>query len=180
MTRPADFGFDEEAQILRDTARRLLHEQCANEALHRLVAASSAPARARESVWDRALWRRIVELGVGTHAGRCVEVLAANDLVVDVLHGGGGLVRRRREPLGIRAGEHEIGATLHRVDYVRFEVVYQSAINEDLGQHAVVGGHEPVGQVKVLRVVDGDAAHLRRIGNDHVCDVKPLASGAQL
>lgn len=63
MTRPADFGFDEEAQILRDTARRLLHEQCANEALHRLVAASSAPARARESVWDRALWRRIVELG---------------------------------------------------------------------------------------------------------------------
>ena len=63
MTRPADFGFDAEAQILRDTARRLLHEQCANEALHRLVAASSAPARARESVWDRALWRRIVELG---------------------------------------------------------------------------------------------------------------------
>ncbi len=63
MTRPADFGFDEEAQILRDTARRLLQERCATEALHRLVAASSAPARARESVWDPALWRQIVELG---------------------------------------------------------------------------------------------------------------------
>lgn len=63
MTRPQDFGFDEDAQIVRDTARRLLAEHCGNEALHRRVAASSEPGRARESVWDEALWRRIVELG---------------------------------------------------------------------------------------------------------------------
>lgn len=63
MTRPHDFGFDAEAQILRDTARRLLQDHCAPETLHRLVAADPEPARARECVWDRQLWRRMVDLG---------------------------------------------------------------------------------------------------------------------
>jgi alkylation response protein AidB-like acyl-CoA dehydrogenase len=74
MTRPHDFGFDETAQILKDTARRLLQDHCAPEALHRLVAASSEPARAIETVWDPSLWRKMVDLGwtavaVPEHAG---------------------------------------------------------------------------------------------------------------
>ncbi|MFY0535674.1 acyl-CoA dehydrogenase family protein [Nannocystis pusilla] len=74
MTRPHDFGFDETAQILKDTARRLLQDHCAPEALHRLVAASSEPARATEGVWDPSLWRKMVDLGwtavaVPEHAG---------------------------------------------------------------------------------------------------------------
>jgi alkylation response protein AidB-like acyl-CoA dehydrogenase len=63
MTRPHDFGFDEAAQILKDTARRLLQDHCAPEALHRLVAAGSEPERASECVWDEALWRRMLDLG---------------------------------------------------------------------------------------------------------------------
>jgi len=63
MTRPHDFGFDETAQILKDTARRLLQDHCSPEQLHRLVAASSEPARASECVWDPALWRKMVDLG---------------------------------------------------------------------------------------------------------------------
>ncbi|MDC0668364.1 acyl-CoA dehydrogenase family protein [Nannocystis radixulma] len=63
MTRPHDFGFDETAQILKDTARRLLQDHCSPEQLHRLVAASSEPARASECVWDEALWRRMLDLG---------------------------------------------------------------------------------------------------------------------
>lgn len=63
MTRPHDFGFDETAQILKDTARRLLQDHCSPEQLHRLVAASSEPARALECVWDPALWRKMIDLG---------------------------------------------------------------------------------------------------------------------
>lgn len=63
MSRPHDFGFDEEAQIVRDTARRLLTEHCSNEALHRRVAADPGPGRARRCVWDEALFNKIVELG---------------------------------------------------------------------------------------------------------------------
>jgi alkylation response protein AidB-like acyl-CoA dehydrogenase len=63
MTRPQDFGFDEAAQMLRDTARQLFKDRLPTEALHRLVAADPEPARARECVWDPSLWRRMVELG---------------------------------------------------------------------------------------------------------------------
>lgn len=63
MIRPHDFGFDETAQILKGTARRLLQDHCAPEALHRLVALDAGPARASECVWDEALWRRMLDLG---------------------------------------------------------------------------------------------------------------------
>ena len=62
MTRPHDFGFDETAQI-KGTARRLLQDHCAPEALHRLVALDAGPARASECVWDEVLWRRMQGLG---------------------------------------------------------------------------------------------------------------------
>lgn len=63
MTGPDDFGFDEEAQILKETARRLLRDHLPPDALHRLVAASCDSARATACVWDEALWRQIVALG---------------------------------------------------------------------------------------------------------------------
>lgn len=62
-TMPRDFGFGEEAQLLRDAARRLLLERCPPERLHRLVAADESLARARACVWDRGLWRTMIELG---------------------------------------------------------------------------------------------------------------------
>ncbi|MFO7567438.1 MAG: acyl-CoA dehydrogenase family protein [Enhygromyxa sp.] len=63
MTQPEDFGFGEEAQMLQQAARRLLHSKCSPEQLHRLVAAELEPARASACVWDRELWRQMVELG---------------------------------------------------------------------------------------------------------------------
>lgn len=63
MTRPQDFGFDDEAALLRDAARRLFTDLCPQDVLHRLVAADSSPARASACVWDRTLWHRMQDLG---------------------------------------------------------------------------------------------------------------------
>lgn len=61
MTRPHDFGFDEEARILKDTARRLLQERCPPEVLHRIVARD--PDATHACAWDESLWREMIELG---------------------------------------------------------------------------------------------------------------------
>jgi alkylation response protein AidB-like acyl-CoA dehydrogenase len=61
MTQPDDFGFAEEARMLKQTARKLLAQQCSPEQLHRLVASDRTASR--ECVWDRALWQQMVELG---------------------------------------------------------------------------------------------------------------------
>ena len=63
MPRPHDFGFDDEAQLLRDAAVRLFNKECPHDALHRLVAADPGHARARECVWDRSLWQKMIDLG---------------------------------------------------------------------------------------------------------------------
>ncbi len=63
MTRPPDFGFDDEAQLLRDAAVRLFNKECPPDALHRLVAADASHARATACVWDQALWRKMIDLG---------------------------------------------------------------------------------------------------------------------
>lgn len=63
MTLPKHFGFNEEAQTLKQNARRFLAERCPVDKLHRQVAHDSDPARRPESIWDKALWQQIVELG---------------------------------------------------------------------------------------------------------------------
>lgn len=63
MTQPQDFGFDDAAQLLRDTARRFFSHALPTAALHHQVARSHEPARARECVWDESLWRDMVALG---------------------------------------------------------------------------------------------------------------------
>ena len=63
MTRPPDFGFDDEAQLLRDAAVRLFNKECPTDALHRLVAADPSHARATACVWDESLWRKMLDLG---------------------------------------------------------------------------------------------------------------------
>lgn len=60
MTRPHDFGFDEEAALLRDAACRLFTNSCPPDALHRLVAAHTG---VYDIAWDRALWRQMIDLG---------------------------------------------------------------------------------------------------------------------
>ena len=59
MTRPHDFGFDEEAVMLRDSARRLFAAHCPPDVLHRLVASADP----KNLAWDRNLWQQMIELG---------------------------------------------------------------------------------------------------------------------
>jgi alkylation response protein AidB-like acyl-CoA dehydrogenase len=56
-----DFGFGEEARMLKQTARQLLSRQCSPEQVHRLVAED--PSRVLTCAWDRELWRQMIELG---------------------------------------------------------------------------------------------------------------------
>lgn len=62
---PADFGFGEDEELLRDTARKFLDEQLPVEKLRKLVAEdpSSTYAEGKRPGWDEGLWKQIVELG---------------------------------------------------------------------------------------------------------------------
>ncbi len=63
MTMPRDFGFGEEAQMLRDAARRFFQSNMPTDRLHRLVAANPDPACVPGCAWDRGLWQQMAELG---------------------------------------------------------------------------------------------------------------------
>ena len=63
MTQPNNYGFEEEAGMLRDGARRLFTEKLPADRLHQLVAGDPNPEGHRAAAWDRALWQEMVELG---------------------------------------------------------------------------------------------------------------------
>lgn len=62
-TQPPNFGFDEEAVLLRDSVRRLLEEHLPTQELHARIAGDPDPARDRTAQWDSQLWQQMVELG---------------------------------------------------------------------------------------------------------------------
>lgn len=63
MTQPKNFAFGEDEKMLRDTARKFLADNLPTEKLHQLVASNSDIYRKSECLWDRDLWRQIVDLG---------------------------------------------------------------------------------------------------------------------
>lgn len=63
MAQPADFGFDEEATLLRDSARKFFTDNLSTDRLHGIVGNDPDPHRGREACWDQALWQTMVELG---------------------------------------------------------------------------------------------------------------------
>lgn len=63
MTQPDDFGFGEEAALLKESARKLLAQQLPVAKLHAMVAADPTPERVPQAQWDAELWRRMVDLG---------------------------------------------------------------------------------------------------------------------
>lgn len=63
MSQPKNFGFEEEAGLLKDSARRFFGDKLPTDALHGLVAAEHNPARTPEVNWSSALWQQMVELG---------------------------------------------------------------------------------------------------------------------
>ncbi len=68
MEQPKNFDFDEEEVMLRDSARKFFEKKLPTDRLHALVAADPNPERAPECLWDRELWRQMVELGWTTLA----------------------------------------------------------------------------------------------------------------
>lgn len=63
MAQPNDFGFGEEAVLLKDSARKFFAEHLPVDALHRLVAENPDPERRPELAWREDLWQQMVELG---------------------------------------------------------------------------------------------------------------------
>ena len=49
--------------MLKDSARKFFTEHFPADKLHRMVASDPNPERMSDSVWDRALWQQMVELG---------------------------------------------------------------------------------------------------------------------
>jgi alkylation response protein AidB-like acyl-CoA dehydrogenase len=63
MPQPDNFGFGEEAALLKASARKFFAEQFSTAALHKLAALDHNPERMSTCAWDRALWQQLVELG---------------------------------------------------------------------------------------------------------------------
>lgn len=63
MAQPNNFGFGEDAALLKDSARRFFAEHFSTDKLHALVAAEHDPGRVPACQWDRVLWQQMVELG---------------------------------------------------------------------------------------------------------------------
>jgi len=63
MAQPDNFGFGEEAALLKTSARKFLSDHFPTDTLHRLVASDPNPERMSACNWDRDVWQQMVELG---------------------------------------------------------------------------------------------------------------------
>ena len=63
MTQPDNFGFGEEAALLKASAHKFFSEKFPTSTLHTLVAGDHRPERNSECLWDRDLWQEMVGLG---------------------------------------------------------------------------------------------------------------------
>lgn len=68
MTQPKDYGFDDDAKMLRDTVRKFFQDKFPTDKLHRLVASDPDPNREPDCMWDKDLYQQIVDLGLTTMA----------------------------------------------------------------------------------------------------------------
>ena len=63
MSQPTNFGFGEEEKMLRDAAKKFFQDNVAINKLHASNAANPDPERKPDSIWDKNLWKQIVDLG---------------------------------------------------------------------------------------------------------------------
>ncbi len=63
MSDIKDFGFGEEEQMLRNSARKLFEEYLPTEKLHKLVASQPENITQPQCMWDKTLWKKMVDLG---------------------------------------------------------------------------------------------------------------------
>ncbi len=63
MSQPTNFGFGEEEQMLRDAAKKFFQDNVPADKLHATNAHNPDPDRAPECIWNKDLWKQLVELG---------------------------------------------------------------------------------------------------------------------
>ncbi len=63
MAQPDDYGFSEEASLLKDSARKFFKNNFSTDKLHRMVADNPDSSRAPGSLWDKELWQQLLDLG---------------------------------------------------------------------------------------------------------------------
>ncbi len=63
MSQPDNFGFGEEAALLKASARKFFADNFPADRLHRMVASDPNPERMSDCAWDRDLWQQMVALG---------------------------------------------------------------------------------------------------------------------
>lgn len=63
MAQANNFGFGEEAALLKSSARKFFEDKFPTDKLHSMVATDPEPTRMPESLWDRELWQEMVDLG---------------------------------------------------------------------------------------------------------------------
>lgn len=63
MPQPDNFGFGEEAALLKASARKFFADNFPTDRLHRMVASDPNPERMSVCAWDRELWEQMVALG---------------------------------------------------------------------------------------------------------------------
>ena len=68
MAQSDNYGFEEEAALLKESARKFFSDNFPTEKLHALVAADPEPSRMPECLWEPDLWQQMVELGWTTLA----------------------------------------------------------------------------------------------------------------
>jgi alkylation response protein AidB-like acyl-CoA dehydrogenase len=63
MAQPDNYGFGEEAALLKESARKFFNEKLPTAELHKLVASDHRPERDNACHWNRELWQQMVDLG---------------------------------------------------------------------------------------------------------------------
>ena len=63
MAQPNNFGFGEEAALLKESARKFFADNLPTDKLHAMVASDPNPEREPDCLWDQALWQQMVDLG---------------------------------------------------------------------------------------------------------------------
>lgn len=63
MAQPNNYGFGEEAALLKQSARKFFSEHLPVDRLHALVAAEHDPERAGGAAWQAEHWQQMLELG---------------------------------------------------------------------------------------------------------------------
>ena len=63
MAQPGNFGFGEEAALLKESARKFFADNVPVDKLHAMVAEHPDAERMSDCCWDTALWQQMVDLG---------------------------------------------------------------------------------------------------------------------